>query len=469
MNYEQELRSWFADKEEELVEAIRRLVAIRSVKEEAQPGMPFGPGPAAALAEGLKLAGEMGLRTQNHENYVGTVDLNGEETALHILAHLDVVGEGTGWDTDPYTVVQKDGMIYGRGTDDDKGPAAASLLAMRAVKELGIPLKYNVRLILGTDEESGSGDIAYYYARNSYAPFAFSPDGSFPVVNIEKGQYCPEFGGSWPGEKAIPRVCALRGGIRTNVVPPEAEAELVGLDRENAAELCEQLSGETGADFSIEEREGRLVVTAHGKNAHASTPEEGVNAITALLALLKRLPLADCRSTRVLRGLAEKFPHGDLEGRALNMAQKDELSGALTVNLAFLTLGETGLTGKVDCRVPLCADDENCVRPFEAAMADCGLSVTGCGERIPGHHTPASLPQVEVLLRCYEHYTGLKGECLSMGGGTYVHDIPNGVAFGCGMPGFNSNLHGANEHACVKDLLISALIFAQCIVEICGE
>ena len=161
MKYEQEIRAWFADREEELVSDISRLVSVRSVREEPRPGMPFGPGPAAALAEALKLAEEMGLRTQNHDNYVGTADLNDKETVMHILGHLDVVGEGTGWDTDPYTVTRKGEMIYGRGTDDDKGPVVASLLAMKAVKELDIPLKYNVRMIMGTDEESGSEDIAY--------------------------------------------------------------------------------------------------------------------------------------------------------------------------------------------------------------------------------------------------------------------------------------------------------------------
>lgn len=41
---------------------------------------------------------------------------------------------------------------------------------MKAVRELGLPVSANARLILGTDEESGSADIAYYYAREPYAP-----------------------------------------------------------------------------------------------------------------------------------------------------------------------------------------------------------------------------------------------------------------------------------------------------------
>ena len=203
--YEQQINAYFdaPARRAQLVESISRLVRIRSVREEPQPGMPFGPGPAAALDEALKLAGELGFATKNYDNYVGAVDLNDKDTALHILCHLDVVGEGTGWTvTEPYEPKEVDGMLYGRGTDDDKGPAVAALLAMQAVRDLGVPLQHNVRLLLGTDEESGSSDIEYYYGKEPYAPCTFSPDGEFPVINIEKGSYKPVFTKTWAAESA---------------------------------------------------------------------------------------------------------------------------------------------------------------------------------------------------------------------------------------------------------------------------
>lgn len=155
----------------ELVELTSRLVKIKSVRGDASPETPYGPGPAAALAEALRICQEQGFTTHNYENYVGTADLNGHETCLHILGHLDVVGEGTGWTvTEPYEPKEIDGMLYGRGACDDKGPVVCALLAMKAVRDLGFPLKSNVRLIMGTDEESGSSDLEYYYAREPYAP-----------------------------------------------------------------------------------------------------------------------------------------------------------------------------------------------------------------------------------------------------------------------------------------------------------
>ena len=465
----QQIDSYFDDprRRQELVNHISRLVRVRSVREDAQPGMPFGPGPAAALAEALELAQEMGFAVQNYENYVGTVDLNDKDTAVHILCHLDVVGEGTGWTvTEPYEPKEVDGMLYGRGTGDDKGPACAALMAMQAVKELGVPLKHNVRLILGTDEESGSEDLAYYYGKEPYAPYTFSPDADFPLINIEKGSYKPVFTKIWEKESATPRVKELHGGFRINVLPPEAECVVAGLSAEAARPYCDAAEGRTGASYELREEGDDLRIICRGKGAHASLPEEGNNAITALLDLLAALPLAKVASTAALHGLNALFPHGDYAGKALGVAQADELSGPLTLAFSLLEVTETGLQGQFDSRVPICANEENCKAAAEASFAKFGFAAQG--EMQAPHHTPADSPLVKTLLRCYEQFTGDPGKCLAIGGGTYVHDIPGGVAFGCTMPGFSGNMHGPDEHASIADHLTAAKIFTQAIIDLCS-
>ena len=467
--YQDQINAYFDDpaRRQQLVEMISRLVRIRSVREEAQPGMPFGPGPAAALAEGLKLAEELGFAAKNYDNYVGAVDFNDQETQLHILCHLDVVGEGTGWTvTEPYEPIEVDGMLYGRGTDDDKGPVAAVLLAMQAVKDLGVPLKKNVRLLMGTDEESGSEDIAYYYSKEPYAPCTFSPDGEFPVINLEKGSYKPVFTKTWAAESATPRVKELHGGFRINVLPPEAQCVVAGLSAQAARPYCNKAAAETGVAYELTERGDDLHILCKGKGAHASTPEEGVNAITGLIHLLCALPLAKVGSTAALHALNALFPHGDSAGKALGIAQADQMSGPLTLAFSLLELNDTGLSGQFDSRVPVCANEDNCKAVAEAAFAKFGFAAEG-GMQAP-HYTPADTPLVTTLLKCYEQYSGRKGECLAIGGGTYVHDIPGGVAFGCAMPGFNGNMHGPDEHTCIADQLTAAKIFAQAIIDLCG-
>ena len=458
---------WVDSHEGEYLKDLERLIAVKSVREAAQPGAPFGPGPKAALEEALRICEAHGFKTTNYENYVGTADMNDKPTALDILAHLDVVGEGDGWDSDPYKMLIKDGLVYGRGTDDDKGPALMALYAMKCVRELGLPMAANCRLILGTDEESGSEDLEYYYAKERPAPHSVTPDTEFPVYNTERGGYKPVFTRRWAAESAVPRVSSLSGGYRINVLPADASAIVVGLDKAEMESVCAPLAKALGVTFALEEAEGGVKLSVTGKASHAAHPEEGVNGITALIAMLLAMPLAETESKKALSALKECFPHGDGAGKGLGIAMGDEVSGDLTVAFSLLSMDETGISGQFDSRVPLCATEENCKAVTEAKLGGFGFAVSG--EMAPCHHTPAESPFVKTLLRSYEHYTGKKGECLSMGGGTYVHDVPGGVAFGAGMPGFVSNLHGANERAEIRSLLTAMKIYAQVIYDLCKE
>ncbi len=466
--YREQLEAYFQDKQGMLVDAVCRLVSIDSVEGTPAPGAPFGPGPAAALCEGLKLAREWGLLATNHEGYVGTADLCDKPDALHILGHLDVVAPGEGWTvTQPYEPKVVDGLIYGRGTDDDKGPVVASLLAMKAVKDLGVPLKANCRLIMGTNEESGSGDIAWYFARHPFAPATFSPDSGYPVINTEKGGLKPTFTRSWPVQEALPRVKWLHGGFRINVLPGDAEAAVEGLTLHEVHPFARDITARTGITFTFTTQEGCTVIHAKGEGSHAAWPEGGNNAITGLLALLCALPLADGPCKQALADLNTLLPHGDYHGRALGIDQSEPIAGDLTVAFTLLEVTETGLTGRFDARVPLCATRENCEDVARAAFEGRGFTFEGVQEE--PHHTPADSPFVQTLLKRYEEYTGQKGECLSTGGGTYVHEIPGGVAFGCTMPGFDTHLHGADERVKIADLMLSAKLFAHIILDMCAE
>ncbi len=470
MDLKERIDAYFDDPDvrEALIAAICRLVRVKSVKGEPAPGAPFGPGPRAALDEALALCAELGFKTRNYDNYVGLADLNDKETQLHILGHLDVVGEGEGWDTDPFTCVEKEGMLYGRGVSDDKGPVCAALFAMKAVRDLSLPLSKNVRVVLGTDEESGSSDIAYYYAREPYAPQSFTPDARFPVINVEKGQYHPDFGASWSAADVQPRVSVLNGGFRQNVVPPTAQAEVLGLKAADVAGACGNAEG-GGVVVTVTDIVGGVRIHCAGRNAHAARPEEGINAISALLDVLSALPLADCPSTKAVRDMHELFPFGDIWGKALGIAQSDPESGDLTVNLALMTLTETGFSAKIDCRAPICANQANCADVCQAALAKKGLSITGEEKMFPGHVVPSDSPLVKTLLECYETFTGTRGaKPIAIGGGTYVHDIPGGVAFGCEFPGFLTRMHSPNERAKVEYLLTAAKMFTMAIAKLCA-
>jgi succinyl-diaminopimelate desuccinylase len=466
--YRKEIEEYIESHKQEMIEDICTLCRINSEKMPYREGMPYGPGAFDALNEALAMAESYGFSITNYDNYVGTADLNHKEHQLDILAHLDVVPAGEGWkETEPFEPVVKGDKLFGRGTADDKGPAVAALYAMRAVKELNIPLKKNVRLILGTDEECGSSDIEHYYAIEKEAPMTFSPDGSFPVVNTEKGGLNGHFTAEWTVSGQLPKLVGLEAGTKVNVVPGKASAVVAGIDAEALEHAAAECEKRTGIRFELKMAEDTATITAIGESAHASLPEEGNNALTGLLLYLTELPLAECKQMTMIRCLLELIPHGDTSGEALGIAMEDELSGSLTLAFSLLKVTESGLEGTFDSRCPVCATEENVLEVVRRNMAEKGFTLLNDSMK-PPHHVDGNSEFVKTLLSAYESYTGRKGECVSMGGGTYVHALKNGVAFGASMPGTDNRMHGADEYAVIEELTVSAKIFAQVIVDLCS-
>lgn len=466
--YQKQIKEYFRLHREELLRDISELIRIPSEKGEPKPGMPFGEFPAKALDDAGKMAKAMGFSVRDYDRYVIAVDLNDYPRQLDILAHLDVVPAGNGWSvTQPFEPFVKDGKLYGRGAADDKGPAVAALYALRAVRDLGVPLKKNARLVLGSDEECGSADMKHYYAIEPEAPMTISPDAEFPVINIEKGRYSTWVRASWNQDAALPRILSARGGVKSNVVPDTAEAVVEGLSAEKLSEYAQAATDRTGIRFLIREDDGRTVVEAHGDCAHASTPGEGNNAVTGLIDFLSRIPFADSECFRSLRALGMLFPHGDWKGTAAGVEMKDDLSGGLTMSLNLFEYEEGGLKAFFDGRTPVSATNENLRDVFCARVRVLGLTPDGA-DVSPAHHVPKNTPFVRTLLNCYEQYSGKKGACLAIGGGTYAHRLKNGVAFGCAMPGTDNRVHGADEYAVIDELLLGAEIFTQVIIDLCS-
>lgn len=451
----------------EMLEDIAELCKIDSAKGSYRAGKPYGQGCFEVLQAALHIAECYGFSINNYDSYVGTVDLNDKEKQLDILAHLDIVPAGDGWTvTEPFVPVIRDGKIYGRGTADDKGPAIAALYAMRAIKELEIPVKKNVRLILGTDEECGSSDIKHYYSVEEEAPMTFSPDASFPVINIEKGGLHGRFSAEFEKSEALPRMISFKSGTKSNVVPSKAEALFEGLDGEETEAFAHTLEEELGIRFDVTSESGYMKIEAFGENGHASTPWKGKNALTGLLFLIEKLPLAECGQVEKVKALNKMMPHGDWLGKNLGVAMEDEISGQLTLAFSMLEITEEGLSGEFDSRCPICSNVENTLKPVKKMMKKYGITLNNDSMN-PPHHVPGDSEFVKTLLESYETYTGRKGECIAIGGGTYVHHLKNGVAFGASMPGTENHMHGPDEFAVIDELLMSAKIFAQVIAKLC--
>lgn len=469
--YKEQISRWAEAHREEMLEDIKRLIRIRSDRGEAEPGKPYGPGPDAALQAALSMAQQYGFYTKNYDGYVGTADLLAEnDHNLDILAHLDCVPVADGWMvTEPFDPVVADGKLYGRGAADDKGPAVAALYAARCVKELGLPVKRNVRIVWGCDEECGSSDLEHYYAKEPEAAYTFSPDADFPVINIEKGGMQGNITAKYPKSAALPRVEAMDAGLKINVVPDRCRTVIAGMRKTVAEIYCAAVTEDTGVVFSItEDGKDKIIIDAQGTGAHAAEPQSGNNAITASLALVASMHLAPCKQFEALTALSQLLPHGDYLGKGLGVNMADDISGELTLSLNIIHVTATEFSAQFDSRTPVCANEENMKAVAEKNCAARGLKLEDTPMR-PPHHVPGDSPFVQLLLKAYEKYTGVTGaKPIAIGGGTYCHELKNGVAFGCTMPGTDNRMHGNDEFAVVDELVASVKIFADVIASLCG-
>lgn len=455
----EQIKKYFEEHKTEMLECISALVSIPSVRGEAAEGMPFGEMPHKALCRALKIADSFGFKTRNCDGYVGTVDMLDGEPELGILAHLDVVPAGDGWDTNPFEMAVVGDNIVGRGVSDDKGPAVCALFAMKAARDLGFSLNKNCRLILGTDEECGSGDLEHYFKSAKSPKYTFTPDANFPVTNGEKGRFTKHFFADvdLSGEKKS--ILSVNAGVAENAVPSFAEAELCGVEKaelENAIKLSEN----TGASFEID---GEKIICT-GTSAHASLPENGNNPITALFEMLTHIEF-DEKTKKLVASLNKLFPHGEWNGRAFGVDMSDML-GELTLTLDVVYFDGKRFDGCFDTRTPMCATEENCAEKIKAVLSENGFEIENT-QMVKPHYVDENSPFIRTLLSAYEQYTGDKGECICMGGGTYVHDLDSGVAFGAISRDTQTNMHGANEFMPIADLLTAAEIFTQVIADIC--
>ncbi len=182
------LREKIDSMQEEILEGIRSCVKIESVGGKPEEGAPYGRGPKEALDFALDLGKKLGFRAVNVDNRAGYIEMGEGEEMVAVLGHLDVVPAGEGWSHPPFEAEICDGFLYGRGVMDDKGPTIGAIYAMKAIRELGIPLDRRIRVIFGTNEERGCDCIRHYVKSGQELPvMGITPDAEFPMIFFEKG------------------------------------------------------------------------------------------------------------------------------------------------------------------------------------------------------------------------------------------------------------------------------------------
>ncbi len=446
---------------DELVASVQRLVRIKSVEDIGGDGKPYGKGVADCLAEALKMCEEMGFDTVNMDDQCGWCEYGEGDEMVAVLGHLDVVPEGEGWKFPPYEAVVSDGNIFGRGTIDDKGPVVASLIALKAIKEAGIPLKRRVRLLFGCNEETGAVDMKYYREHDGEIPvMGFTPDGEYPLINGEKGiineTYEIALTGTDSGDEDY-SIIEIKGGVAGNVTPGHAEALIKAPQDFKPEKLPDKVSASM--------KDGAWLISSEGAAVHAQHPEQGENAIGRLFIYLNTLPFSG-DTKKAIGFIAEKIGM-ETHGESLGCDLYDDISGHTTFNMGVCVSDGKTMSVKLNYRYPVTHEYEECQPLVERAFLDNGWR-QAAHQHKPKLYIPEDDELVKSLLKVYREYTGDMTGPKSIGGGTYAKAIPNILAYGPLFPGDEVVEHMPNEYVSIDRLMGNAKIIAAAITELAG-
>jgi succinyl-diaminopimelate desuccinylase len=407
----------------------------------------------------LRTAASLGL-TARDAGPVTEIELPGPPggPVLGLVVHGDVQPvDASQWTVPPFEGLARDGEVIGRGAADDKGPLVQALLAMDAVRDL--KLTHTIRLLVGSDEESGSSDMKTYLASHAAPSYSLVLDSEFPVVVGEK---------AWDGLAVLPaddapgdgkpwRIEEIDAGLAPSIVPDRARLTLRWIAGEPQwAELQQRLQAKTpdaGTRLEVTLRGELLDVSVHGRSAHAGVNLGGGRNALVSLARVVSGELPDCAKADLIAFIARQ----DTRGAALELNQSAPGWGGWAVNLATLR-PEQRFGGKLTLVINLRRPP-----PMNAAQSKEHLyaQVKKFSPRLVAEtfffaDEPLVFdPQAKIVRRLMDDYAKATGERPPLaisGGGTYAKRMPNAIAFGMWFPGKPYPGHDVDEKLPVADL-----------------
>jgi succinyl-diaminopimelate desuccinylase len=433
--------------EKELINSIIGIVRIPSVIDQDSNKYPFGENIDNAMKKTLEICEGLGLKTYyDPEGYYGYAEIGQGEEIVGILGHLDVVPPGglDVWNHNPFDPVIENGKLYGRGTQDDKGPTLAALYAAKALMNLGVNFNKRLRFIFGTDEESLWRDMKKYMEKEEKPTLGFTPDSKFPLIYAEKGLLQIIL------EAENEHNLVIEGGNAFNSVP-----DSIIYNRDKQDELIAELRA-LGYEYEMVENGVKVL----GKSAHAQVTEKGINAINRLAIALRNIGITSKAIEFIYNEIGEDPYATGIFGNC-----EDEGSGKLKFNVGKMSIKEKEELS-IDIRIPVTIDKNEIVTKIREAARKYGLSYREY-DWLKSIYIPKDHFLIRTLMEVYQEVTkDTKSEPESSGGATYARAIDNCVAFGAMLPGRIKTEHQPNEHIVLKDLFIAMEIYAKAIYKL---
>jgi len=450
---------------EDIIKSTQEIIRIKSVESEPKPGMPFGIGVSESLECALNTAKKLGFDTVNLDGYVGYAEYGQGEDYVLALGHLDVVPEGDGWTYPPFGAEIHDGKMYGRGTTDDKGPIMATLYGLKAIKDAKLPLSRRIRVLFGTNEETGSKELGHYLEKEKAPVAGFTPDAEYPIINGEKGITIFNIVKDFNKENRFENyIKYIKGGQAANMVPDYCEAGIISKNAQTIIKSLGVFIKKTGYKLSAVLNTNLIIIKSIGESAHGSLPHLGKNAIMQLFEFIATI---DFGKTDVAEFVAfiNKNIGLEIHGESFGVCLEDEISGKLSLLVGIINMNKDQATITLNLRYPVTCKLSDMMGPFNKKVDGTGIRVEKFVHQEPLYFSPDS-PIIKALQKVYTEQTGEEAKLVSIGGGTYAKEMPNIVAFGPMFPGEPDTIHKQNEYITIDNLIKNAKIYAHALYEL---
>lgn len=428
--------------EDESVESLKQLVSYASVtSENAAPGAPFGKNISDALHAVLKIAEDMGFETYvDPEGYYAYADYGEGDKIFGILGHIDVVpaGDLSDWEHSPFNAEVKDGVIYGRGVQDDKGPMLAAMYAIKALIDQGIKFKNKIRFIFGTDEEVLWRCINRYLEKEQLVDWGISPDGEFPLTYAEFG--------------LTDGYLVAKGADDFELTMDNAFNAVPGKAVYNSEKIAEVKQALDELGFEYEDNGDEISVI--GKAVHAKDAAVGVNAVSRLgMALAKVFP-----NVKAL----DFFNAFNNDGTGISLiGEVSDETGKLAMTVSSLVVNSSEIKIQIDMRIPATLENSAIIEKLKDAVSKFGLEYVAYDE-LKSSFVAKDSELVTTLMDVYKEFTGDEvSEAEVSAGASYARTMPNTVAYGAIFPNAEVTFHQVDEHWELSEMFKAMELYAQ--------
>ncbi len=415
---------FIATHKKEILETLMDLVRIPSVQGEVSENAPFGEDCAMLLNASAKLYEKMGLTpTLNANDGYLTAEYGKGNKVLGIFAHGDVVPPGDGWlYTEPFSPVICDGIMIGRGCNDDKSGLVQMLYVVKMLNTLNIKLKNRLLLFTGTNEESGMADVKAFVKNKIIPDASIVPDGSYPFYSGEKGRVTFLLKKEQPFEKII----SFTGGDCYNKVLDIATVTFA-YDRELWTEIKEKITDDTA--FTLAAKEDSFTISAIGTTAHAANPNKGINAAFLLTRLLSDCETLPENDRRIMCEAAEILETH--YGENLGIAGADDVFGRLTCVNGMVKTEDNRLVLSFDVRYGLQITGTKILEGADSAKEGWHVTEYNCSD---GYNLENTHPVAVALRKAYSFVSGDDREGAKMAAATYARHLQNAFSVGTVAP-----------------------------------